>query len=228
MKEKNKFKNFLLMIMCFSLFSFSLLGCTNTSKTEGSETASSESSGKVDEDIKISNEDLPIATIIIKGYGTVKAELYPNIAENTVKNFISLANSGFYDGLTFHRIIENFMIQGGDPDGDGTGGPNYSIKGEFKANGIENSLKHEDGVLSMARSSSYNSGGSQFFIMNSTASYLDGNYAAFGKVIEGMDIIYEISKVNTDSNDRPLEDVVIESITVDTKGIEYAEPTKIN
>lgn len=160
--------------------------------------------------------------------GTIKMELYPDVAPESVANFIALANNGFYDGLTFHRIIDNFMIQGGDPNGDGTGGTDYCIKGEFKANGIENTLKHEDGVLSMARSNSYNSAGSQFFIMNSTATYLDGNYAAFGKVIEGMDIVYKISKVSTDANDKPLEDVIIESITIDTKGIKYDEPIKIN
>lgn len=226
MKKISKLKKLVLIVTCFSLFSVFLLGCSNSTKTEDSEATNS--SEEVNKEVKISSEDLPVATIAIKGYGTIKAELYPNIAENTVKNFISLASSGFYDGLTFHRVIENFMIQGGDPKGDGTGGTDYSIEGEFKANGIENPLKHEDGVLSMARSSSYNSAGSQFFIMNSTASYLDGNYAAFGKVIDGLDIVYKISKVNTDSNDKPLESIIIESITIDTKGIEYKEPTKIN
>lgn len=228
MEKIRKLKSLVLMIMCFSFFSISLLGCTNTEKTENNKITDSSIGEEVNEDIEISSEDLPIATITIKGYGIIKAELYPNIAENTVKNFISLANNEFYNGLTFHRIIENFMIQGGDPDGDGTGGPDYSIEGEFNANGIKNSLKHEEGVLSMARSSSYNSAGSQFFIMNSTASYLDGNYAAFGKVIEGLDIVYKISEVSTDSNDKPLEDIVIESIVIDTKGIEYEEPAKIN
>lgn len=226
MKRINKLKALMGIIICFSLFSVSLLGCSGVSETGNSNIDDNEK--EVNRAMELSDEDLPIATINIKGYGSIKAELYPNIAENTVRNFISLANSGFYDGLTFHRIIDNFMIQGGDPNGDGTGGTDYCIKGEFKANGIENTLKHEDGVLSMARSNSYNSAGSQFFIMNSTATYLDGNYAAFGKVIEGMDIVYKISKVSTDANDKPLEDVIIESITIDTKGIEYDEPIKIN
>lgn len=226
MKRINKLRALMGIIICFSLFSVSLLGCSGVSETGNSNIADNEK--EVNRAMELSDEDLPIATINIKGYGSIKAELYPNIAENTVRNFISLANSGFYDGLTFHRIIDNFMIQGGDPNGDGTGGTDYCIKGEFEANGIENTLKHEDGVLSMARSNSYNSAGSQFFIMNSTATYLDGNYAAFGKVIEGMDIVYKISKVSTDANDKPLEDVIIESITIDTKGIKYDEPIKIN
>lgn len=211
MKRINKLRALMGIIICFSLFSVSLLGCSGVSETGNSNIADNEK--EVNRTMELSDEDLPIATINIRGYGSIKAELYPNIAENTVRNFISLANSGFYDGLTFHRIIDNFMIQGGDPNGDGT---------------IENTLKHEDGVLSMARSNSYNSAGSQFFIMNSTATYLDGNYAAFGKVIEGMDIVYKISKVSTDANDKPLEDVIIESITIDTKGIKYDEPIKIN
>ena len=171
---------------------------------------------------------MPISTIKVKNFGTIKAELYPNKAPNTVNNFISLANSGFYDGLIFHRVIKGFMNQGGDPDGVGTGGPGYSIKGEFSSNGYTNNdLKHTAGVLSMARASNPDSAGSQFFIMAEDASYLDGEYAAFGKVIEGMDVVEEINSVKTDQNDKPLEDVVIESITVDTKGINYKEPEKI-
>lgn len=197
------------------------IGCTkNESSTEVKESK---------DDVSVENGDLPIATIVVKGYGTIKAELYPSKASNTVNNFISLANSGFYNGLTFHRIIDGFMIQGGDPDGNGTGGPGYSIVGEFSSNGYEeNDLKHIDGVLSMARARSNDSAGSQFFIMVGEFNNLDGQYAAFGKVISGLDIVKNISKVATDNNDKPKEAVVIESITVDTKGVNYPEVEKIN
>ena len=175
-----------------------------------------------------SSGELPIATIVVKDFGTIKAELYPDKAPNTVNNFISLSNSGFYDGLIFHRVIKGFMNQGGDPDGVGTGGPGYSIKGEFSNNGYKNNdLKHTAGVLSMARANDPDSAGSQFFIMAEEASHLDGDYAAFGKVIEGMDVVNDINSVQTNSNAKPLKDVVIESITVDTKGINYKEPEKI-
>ena len=170
----------------------------------------------------------PIVKIELENGKVITAELYPEVAPNTVKNFISLIEKGFYDGLIFHRVIKGFMNQGGDPDGVGTGGPGYSIKGEFSSNGYTNNdLKHTAGVLSMARASNPDSAGSQFFIMAEDASYLDGEYAAFGKVIEGMDVVEEINSVKTDQNDKPLEDVVIESITVDTKGVNYKEPEKI-
>ena len=197
------------------------IGCTkNESSTEVKESK---------DDVSVENGDLPIATIVVKGYGTIKAELYPSKASNTVNNFISLANSGFYNGLTFHRIIDGFMIQGGDPEGNGTGGPGYSIAGEFSSNGYEeNDLKHIDGVLSMARARSNDSAGSQFFIMVGEFNNLDGQYAAFGKVISGLDIVKNISKVATDNNDKPKEAVVIESITVDTKGVNYPDVEKIN
>ncbi|MCQ2968751.1 MAG: peptidylprolyl isomerase [Clostridium sp.] len=173
--------------------------------------------------------ELPIAKIVVKEYGTIEAELYPSKAPNTVNNFISLANSGFYDGLTFHRIIDGFMIQGGDPKGNGTGGPGYAIEGEFSSNGYENNdLKHTVGVLSMARAMDKDSAGSQFFIMVGDHSSLDGEYAAFGNVISGIDIVKNISKVITDSSDKPKEDVIIESITVDTKGVDYSKPKKVN
>ena len=232
MRKILKLKNFLLIALAISVSTIALVGCTSELKTSTDTSVSKESeASKEDEnndtDI-LSNENLPVATMTIKDYGTVKIELYPEIAENTVNNFIYLVNDGFYDGLTFHRVIEDFMIQGGDPTGTGTSGPGYSIKGEFSANGVKNSLKHEDGVISMARSSSYDSAGSQFFIMTSTSTHLDGNYAAFGKVIEGLDIIYKIHSVETNSNDKPLEDVVIESIAVDTKGVKYDNPIKIN
>ena len=197
-----------------------LVGCTNSTSNQNN---TEESVVTIE-----STGELPIATIKVKDFGTIKAELYPDKAPNTVNNFISLANSGFYDGLIFHRVIKDFMNQGGDPDGIGTGGPGYSIKGEFSSNGYTNNdLKHTAGVLSMARSNNPDSAGSQFFIMAKEASYLDGDYAAFGKVTEGMDVVEAINSVETDRNDKPLEDVVIESITVDTKGINYKEPEKI-
>ena len=185
------------------------------------------SQGNVDDEVRTPPKELPIATIVIKDYGTVKAELYPHIAPNTVNNFISLANSGFYDELTFHRVIKDFMIQGGDPEGSGMGGPGYRIKGEFTKNKFKNDLKHTEGILSMARSQSKNSAGSQFFIMTKDAPHLDGQYASFGKVISGMNIIHEIENTQTGSGDKPIKDIIIESIKVDTKGITYPEPEKI-
>ena len=158
--------------------------------------------------------------------GTITAELYPEIAPNTVNNFISLINKGFYDGLIFHRVIKGFMIQGGDPDGVGTGGPGYSIKGEFAINGVENDLKHTAGVLSMARSMMPDSAGSQFFIMHKDAPHLDGAYAAFGKVIEGMDIVEKLACVKTDRMDMPDEPQIMTEVTVETFGQEYPEPVK--
>lgn len=173
-------------------------------------------------------KELPVATITVKDYGKIVAELYPQYAPNTVNNFIDLANKGFYDGLSFHRIVKNFVIQGGDPKGNGTGGPGYSIKGEFQSNGYKNNtLKHTEGVLSMARSNDNNSAGSQFFIMTKEAKNLDNSYAAFGKVIEGMDIVHNIEGVETDKNESPQKEIVIESIKVDTKGIQYSEPKKM-
>ena len=164
----------------------------------------------------------PIVTMEVEGFGTVEMELYPDMAPNTVANFVNLVEEGFYDGLTFHRIIDGLLLQGGDPNGDGTGGPGYSIKGEFSQNGYsDNTLSHTRGTLSMARSMSADSAGSQFFIVVSDYPSWDGSYAAFGRVIDGMDIVDEISKVETDSSDKPVENVVIKSMTVDTKGIEY-------
>ena len=159
--------------------------------------------------------------------GTIKAELFPDVAPNTVNNFISLVKRGFYDGLIFHRVIPGFMIQGGDPQGTGMGGPGYSIKGEFSNNGFTNDLKHTPGVLSMARAMDPDSAGSQFFIMHETSPHLDGSYAAFGKVINGLDVINTIADVRTDWNDRPMEDQMIKSVTVDTFGVEYDEPVTI-
>ena len=207
MSTKNK-KGILASLLAGAL---ALVGCSNNT---------------VDE-VRTPPKELPVVTIVFKDYGTVEAELYPHIAPNTVNNFISLANSGFYDNLTFHRIIKDFMIQGGDPEGTGMGGPGYSIKGEFTKNKFKNDLKHTEGVLSMARSQNKDSAGSQFFIMTKDTPSLDDKYASFGKVISGMDIIHEIENVETDTNDKPVKDVVIESIKVDTKGEKYDEPEKI-
>lgn len=168
----------------------------------------------------------PIVTIKMKDGGVMKAELYPDIAPNTVKNFISLINKGFYNGLIFHRVIPGFMIQGGDPEGNGTGGPDYSIKGEFTANKFKNDLKHTAGALSMARAMNPNSAGSQFFIMVENAPHLDGQYAAFGKLIEGLDVAKNIVSVKRDYMDKPYEDQVMEKVTVDTFGESYGEPEK--
>lgn len=168
----------------------------------------------------------PIVTITMEDGSIIKVELYPEIAPNTVANFISLVKKGFYDGLTFHRVIRGFMIQGGCPQGTGTGGPGYHIKGEFSGNGVQNNLKHTKGVISMARAMDPNSAGSQFFIMHEDSPHLDGQYAAFGKVVEGMDAVDYIATVRTNPMDKPLTPVVIKSMTVDTKGKEYDEPVK--
>ena len=168
----------------------------------------------------------PVVTIIMENGDVMKAELYPEVAPNTVNNFISLVKKGYYDGLIFHRVIRGFMIQGGCPQGTGMGGPGYSIKGEFSQNGFPNSLNHTEGVLSMARAMSPNSAGSQFFIMHKDAPHLDGAYAAFGKVTEGMDVVNKIAEERTDYSDRPLKTQKIKSMTVDTFGVEYPEPEK--
>ena len=169
----------------------------------------------------------PIVTITMDNGDVMKAELYPQVAPNTVNNFISLVNKGFYDGLIFHRVINGFMIQGGDPEGTGMGGPGYSIKGEFASNGFKNDLKHTRGVLSMARSMRPDSAGSQFFIMHQNAPHLDGDYAAFGKLIEGEDILDKIAGVDTDYSDRPRKPQVMKTVTVETFGEEYPEPEKL-
>ncbi|MFR3569038.1 peptidylprolyl isomerase [Paeniclostridium sordellii] len=171
-------------------------------------------------------KELPIATINIKGYGTIKAELYPHLAPNTVNNFIELANNEFYNRLIIHRVVKDFVIQGGDPEGSGIGGPGYSIKGEFEENGFRNDLKHEKGVLSMARSQQPDSAGSQFFIVTKDSPNLDKKYAAFGKVISGIEIVDDINSVEVDKKDKPKEKIEIESISVDTRGIEYNKSEK--
>lgn len=171
---------------------------------------------------------LPIVTFEFENGDVIKAELYPEIAPITVNNFISLINKNFYDGKIFHRVIEGFMIQGGCPNGNGMGGPGYSIKGEFSGNGFKNDLKHDAGVLSMARSMNPNSAGSQFFVMHKRSPHLDGQYAAFGKVIEGMDVVNKIAQTKTDRMDRPVQEVKLKKVTVDTFGETYPEPEKSN
>ncbi|XQY90173.1 peptidylprolyl isomerase [Metabacillus sp. HB246100] len=202
------------------LFCVLLVGCGGKeeikSKTEGANQAQPETI-----------EQNPIVTMTMENDESIKIELYPMIAPNTVNNFISLAESGFYDGLLFHRVIPNFMIQGGDPNGNGTGGPTYSIKGEFSSNGFENNVKHERGIISMARSQAPDSAGSQFFIMVEDTSSLDGDYAAFGKVIEGMETVDSIVSVKTNDSDKPIEEQKIKEVTVDTFGIDYPEPEKL-
>ena len=168
----------------------------------------------------------PIVTIEMEDGGVMKAELYPEIAPNTVNNFISLVKKGFYDGVIFHRVIPGFMIQGGDPKGVGVGGPGYCIRCEFTANGFKNDLKHDRGVLSMARTMAPNSAGSQFFIMHEDSPHLDGQYAAFGKVIEGIEVVDKICSVRTDYNDKPRIPQVMKKVTVETFGSEYPEPVK--
>ena len=169
----------------------------------------------------------PIVTITMENGDVITAELYPEIAPNTVNNFISLIKKGFYDGVIFHRCIRGFMIQGGDPQGNGTGGPGYSIRGEFSMNGFTNQLKHQPGVLSMARTNMPNSAGSQFFIMHQAAPYLDGQYAAFGKVTEGMEVVHAIATTKTTYGDRPVVPQRMAKVTVETFGVEYPEPEKI-
>lgn len=173
-------------------------------------------------------EQLPIVTMVIKDYGTIEAELYPQIAPNTVYNFISLIEEGFYDGLTIHRVDKGFVLQGGDPTGVGSGGPGYQIVGEFAANGIGNDLKHTEGVLSMARSMEMDSAGSQFFIMLGDFPHLDGSYAAFGKVISGMNIAHQLEELTVAPDGRPVDtEVIIESMTVNTFGVDYPDPQTI-
>lgn len=169
----------------------------------------------------------PIVTIEMENGLTIKAELYPDKAPNTVRSFVSLISSGYYDGLIFHRVIKGFMIQGGCPEGIGTGGPGYMIKGEFSKNGFKNDIVHERGVLSMARSAMPNSAGSQFFIMHAKSPHLDGSYAAFGKVIEGIEVVDAIADVKVDYSDKPQQEQKISKMTVDTFGEEYAQPEKV-
>ena len=174
----------------------------------------------------MSEQKNPIVTIEMENGAVIKAELYPQIAPNTVNNFISLINKGYYNGIIFHRVIPGFMIQGGCPNGTGMGGPGYSIRGEFTSNGFKNDLKHTRGVLSMARTMAPNSAGSQFFIMHETSPHLDRQYASFGMVIEGIDVVDAIANTRTDWNDKPLQPMRMKTVTVDTFGLEYPEPVK--
>ena len=169
----------------------------------------------------------PIVTITMENGDIMRAELYPDIAPNTVNNFVTLIKSGYYDGICFHRVINGFMLQGGDPAGNGTGGPGYSIRGEFTSNGFKNELLHTPGVLSMARTMVPDSAGSQFFIMHKAAPHLDGEYAAFGKIIEGMDVVNRIAETATDWSDKPIEPQVMKTVTVETFGVDYPEPEKV-
>ena len=169
----------------------------------------------------------PVVTFEMENGDIMRAELYPEVAPNTVNNFISLVQNGFYDGLIFHRVIRGFMIQGGCPDGTGMGGPGYTIKGEFSQNGFANDLRHTEGVLSMARAMHPDSAGSQFFIMHKNSPHLDGAYAAFGKITEGMDIVNKIAETATDYSDRPLEEQKMKKVTVDTMGVEYPAPERV-
>src|SRR5699024_889670 len=210
----------LLSLMLLALFLFA--GCQENDENDTAKKEKAEDATTYEE-----TDKKPIVTITMEDGREITAELYPNIAQNTVNNFIELIENEFYDGVIFHRVIPGFMIQSGDPEGTGMGDPGYSIKGEFENNGVENDLKHEKGVLSMARREDRDSAGSQFFIMTGEAASLDGNYAAFGKVIDGMDVAEDISEVERDSNDMPKEDQVIEKITVDLEGYDAKPPEKI-
>lgn len=223
MSSKYRRKSPIIILAVLLLGIFNLIGCGGQT-TQTKEDNNTKSIEVKKQDKNESNENLPIVTMKIKDYGTIKLELYPETAPNTVNNFISLADKGFYNGLKFHRVIKGFMIQGGDPKGNGTGGPGYSIAGEFTSNGHANGLKHTKGVISMARSQNPDSAGSQFFIMSGDAPHLDGDYAAFGMVTSGLDIVEKIENVDTDSGDAPKKDIIIEAVTVDTRGIKYDEP----
>ncbi|MFZ0446945.1 MAG: peptidylprolyl isomerase [Bacillus sp. (in: firmicutes)] len=196
---------------------FTLIGCGTQGEnvTNESEKTSNYASSVTEK---------PIVTITMENEEKILIELDPSVAPNTVANFVSLVEKGFYDGVIFHRVIPDFMIQGGDPKGNGTGGADYTIKGEFSENGFENNLKHDRGVISMARSNDPNSASSQFFIMVKESTHLDGKYAAFGKVIEGMEVVDDIVSVERDGSDKPLKDQTMKSVTVDTKGFDYPDP----
>lgn len=255
-------KKTLAILLLVVILTFGLVACgKDEEKVDGTLTSSTTQTDKTDvegKDETMNNEQLannpykdveknPVVTLQIKDLGIIKMELYPQIAPETVENFISLVNSGFYDGLIFHRVIPNFMIQGGDPEGNGTGGAEYNVVGEFSGNGIKNDLSHTRGIVSMARSNDPNSASSQFFIVTTDSTYLDGQYAAFGKVIEGMDVADKVvnsevirRQIEVDyydnpeeyikqslECDRPVNPPVIEKATVDTFGVEYSEPTKL-
>lgn len=215
-----RFKAFYVVVGLLALVSIVLTGCGTSPDPE--KTTGKETEAQIDyaADVK----ENPVVTITMDNDEKIVIELDPAAAPNTVANFISLVEDGFYDGLTFHRVIPGFMIQGGDPAGNGSGGPDYTIKGEFTSNGFENNLKHERGVISMARAQDPDSAGSQFFIMVEKASHLDGNYAAFGKVIEGMETVDAIVAVERDDADKPLKEQKMKKVEVDTKGFDYPDP----
>lgn len=215
---------FFLIISILLLAAF-VISCGTQNEDEANEQVEqTENETEKNKNGQLSKDENPVVTITMENNEKIVIELYPDIAPNTVNNFISLIEEGFYDGLIFHRVIPDFMIQGGDPDGNGTGGPGYSIKGEFDSNGFDNDLKHTRGVISMARSQHPDSAGSQFFIMVSDSPHLDGDYAGFGEVVEGMDIVDSIVSVERADNDKPLEDQVMKKVEVDTKGFDYDDP----
>lgn len=216
-------KHKLLFLLFTIIFITMMAGCGNQSENQSTKNEVTEEMSNYSSNVK----ENPIVTITMENDEKILIELYPEIAPNTVANFISLIEDGFYDGLIFHRVIPGFMIQGGDPNGTGTGGPGYSIEGEFSSNGFENNLAHEKGVISMARTMDPNSAGSQFFIMAENSPHLDGEYAAFGQVTEGLEVVDKIVSVERDNADKPLEDQVMKSVVVDTKGFDYPEPKKI-
>lgn len=226
MKMLARYKGLLLLVSSL-IFIIALTGCGSQSDDSKPEEKKSESQTKQDSEQDKSAKENPVVTITMENDDEIKIELYPEIAPNTVNNFISLVKKGFYDGLIFHRVIPDFMIQGGDPEGNGTGGPGYAIKGEFSSNDFENDLKHERGVISMARSSDPDSAGSQFFIMVNESTSLDGEYAAFGKVVDGMDAVDAIVSAERDETDKPLEEQKMKTVKVDTNGHDYPEPEVI-
>ncbi len=217
------------MVLFTLIFVVFVGGCASKAQNKVANTPKATKAVDPSKEVKTekgANDKNPIVTIVMQDGSTLKIELYPEIAPNTVRNFVSLVHSGFYNGLNFHRIIPDFMIQGGDPDGTGTGGPGYSIKGEFSANNFNNTLKHERGVISMARSNDLDSAGSQFFIMVKANSTLDGQYAAFGKVTKGMETVDKIVSVETDMSDKPKKDQKMKTVTVDTFGVTYGKVEK--
>ncbi|MEG0306574.1 MAG: peptidylprolyl isomerase [Clostridium sp.] len=218
-------KKLIISLFILSFMSMILVGCKTQTKEPTNTLEDNKNLYLSKETEKKPTDQNPVVKIQLEDDSIIKIELYPDIAPNTVRNFITLANDKFYDGLIFHRVIPGFMIQGGDPAGNGSGGPDYSIYGEFSKNNFENSLLHERGVISMARAKDKNSGGSQFFIMHEDSPHLDGDYAGFGKVIEGIDIVDKIAASETKS-DKPLTDIKIKTITVDTFGVKYNAPTK--
>ncbi len=224
-KKADTTLNILIIICTAVIISIAVLIAFSLKRNENTQDNQTTSMMHIINELDI--KENPVATLEMENGGVITIELYPKIAPNTVCNFIELANSGFYDGLIFHRCIKDFMIQGGDPEGTGLGGPDYSIMGEFSANGFKNDLKHDRGIISMARSNEFDSAGSQFFITVADSNYLDGRYASFGKVTSGMDVADAIVANETDANDRPLTEQIIKSIKVDTKGVQYPSAEKI-